>query len=604
MATDVEEIKSRIDIVDLISDHIKLAQSGANHKGLCPFHHEKSPSLMVSRDRQNWRCFGCNEGGDIFTFLMKIENIEFSEAIKILAERAGVKLSRQPRENTHFNDRLVDASELAARYWHKVLVESPRAAVAKKYIEGRGLTEETIEKFAVGYAIDDWSDLSQFLAKRGFSREELIQSGLAIAKTGGSYDRFRGRLMFPIRDIQGRTVGFGGRVIESTEAAKYMNTPQTPIYNKSAVVYGLYQARQAIKEQDLCVVVEGYMDVIPSHQAGVDNVVSISGTALTIEQVKLIKRFTRNIAFALDMDSAGQTAALRSIEVASGEEMNINVIIVPDGKDPGECIAKDISHWRQAIIDRRPLVDYFLIRARDRWSVGDSDQKKQAIDFLLGALVYLASPVDRDEMIRRIGQEWAVSEVVLREMAGRYISQARRTPEVGKSTLDLANVPTMGRDESLTIRLFGLLLYRPLELVRIVDQIKPEMLSYIPARDLYIQFVLLYNQRTEVFSAAAKRTAKASIVSLLGELLTDLDPAVQIFFDKCLFDSESIDEQTNENDIGREIELIAKTLITEYINRTVSDLQRRLRLAEEQGDRAEADRLMGELSNIVRRKPQ
>lgn len=607
MATDVEEIKSRIDVVDLLSDHIKLLPAGANYKALCPFHHERTPSMMISPARQSWRCFGCNEGGDIFTFLMKIENLDFPEALKILAQRAGVTLSRQPpRETVRYNDRLIEACDLARRYWHKVLLESSRSVKAREYANQRGLTEQTIEEFDLGYAIDAWDDLSQFLTKRGFSREELIQSGLAIAKTGGSYDRFRGRLMFPIRDIQGRTVGFGGRVIESTEAAKYMNTPQTAIYNKSAVVYGLYQARQAIKEANLCVIVEGYMDVVPSHQAGIKNVVAISGTALTVEQVKLIKRFTTNITFALDMDSAGQTAALRSIEVASQENMNISMINVPDGKDPGECVAKSPDLWRQAIADRRSLIDYFLARATDKWSASDSDQKKQAVDFLMGALGYLASPVDRDELIRRIGQQWSVSEGVLRELAAKQKPKPAVVSNQGETALVESAVAIASKDEIMAQRLFSILIKWPVEAGRAIDQIKPEMLSYIPAQTLYIQFVLLYNQHIDAFAAAVGRNQQGTIAELLSVQLSreSVDQATLTFFDKVMFGAEGLDKQMAVPDIKRELELIIKTLITDYINRSVSDLQRHLRLAEEQGDRAEADRLMTELTEIVRHKPQ
>ena len=300
----VDEIKSKVDIVEIIQEYIQLKPAGANWKAPCPFHNEKTPSFMVSRDKQIFHCFGCGEGGDIFTFVQKIENIDFPEALKILAEKAGVKLKKIDPTLVSQKTKLMDICHLAAEFFHKALTSSKEGQISRDYIAKRKLSPQTLADFKIGYAPDSWDLLLNLLRKKGYKDNDIFLAGLVVKNDRGQlYDRFRQRLMFPIFDQHGNIVGFTGRILDASkenQGGKYVNTPQTLIYNKSLIAYGLDKAKSEIKKQDLVVVVEGNMDVIASHQAGIKNVIASSGTALTLEQLKILQRYSNNLALAFD----------------------------------------------------------------------------------------------------------------------------------------------------------------------------------------------------------------------------------------------------------------------------------------------------------------
>ncbi|MDD5221638.1 MAG: DNA primase, partial [Patescibacteria group bacterium] len=336
MQNQIEEIKSRLDIIDVISEYVQLRQSGVNYRALCPFHTEKAPSFFVSPERQIWHCFGsCNEGGDIFEFIMKIENVDFPEALRILAKKAGVQLTKEDYRVTSQKTKLMDIMRVAAQFYHLVLQKSSLAEKVREYLDGRGVKQETIKDFQLGFAPDRWDELVGFLNKKGVKMIEAEAAGLVMRSNKplnnkqNYYDRFRNRIMFPINDLYGNPVGFTSRIVpwaETTETAKYVNTPETPIYNKSRVIYAFDKAKAAIKKEDAVIMVEGNMDVIACHQAGSKNVVASSGTALTADQVKLLKRYTNNLLLSFDVDLAGENATQRGIDVAMKAEMNIKVI--------------------------------------------------------------------------------------------------------------------------------------------------------------------------------------------------------------------------------------------------------------------------------------
>ena len=327
-----DEIKERLDIVEVISNYVPLKKAGRSYKGLCPFHSEKTPSFVVFPDSQSWHCFGaCGIGGDVFSFVMKRENLDFAETLKLLAARAGVEL--QPREERLPAEeqrlaRLREIITVAAGYFHHLLINAGEAAIAREYLARRGLVPGTWESWQLGYALDSWDTLKNYLAGKGYTLEEIEEAGLIIRreddsglpdKDRGYYDRFRGRLIIPIRDGQGRTVGFGARLLREEPGRpqpKYINSPQTPLFDKSNVVFGLDMAHKAIRDVDLAVIVEGYMDVLGSHQVGVRNVVAGMGTALTEAQLRQIKRYSSNVTLALDPDAAGAHATVRGLETA------------------------------------------------------------------------------------------------------------------------------------------------------------------------------------------------------------------------------------------------------------------------------------------------
>jgi len=334
----VEDVKQRLNIVEVISAYVPLKKAGRNYKGLCPFHNEKTPSFVVFPDTQRWHCFGaCGSGGDVINFVMRREGLPFVEALKMLAARVGVELTPPtPAQEAEAEERrrLWDVNRLAAEYFHRLLMESDEAAQARSYLAGRGLQAETLRAFQVGYARDTWQALSDYLGSQGWREADLTKAGLVSEReSGGSYDRFRGRIVYPIRDARGHVCGFGGRVLDDS-LPKYLNSPQTPVFDKGGVLYGIDLAREMIRRSETAVLVEGYMDVLMAHQAGFRNVVGAMGTALSEAQIAILKPLTKRLVLALDPDVAGDKATLRGLEVAK-EALDARVVPVPTaGADP------------------------------------------------------------------------------------------------------------------------------------------------------------------------------------------------------------------------------------------------------------------------------
>ena len=377
--TVVDEIKARVDIVDLVSETVNLRRSGKNYTGFCPFHaNTKTPAFAVFADSGTWRCFGeCNEGGDIFKFVMKKEGWDFPEALQHLAQRAGVELKPQTPERKAEEeraDKLRELLEESVIFFRHHLLSTPSGAQALAYVEKRGVTRETIETFGLGYAPDAWDAAYKHFTNRGFNAQDMLDAGLVSERREGSgyYDRFRNRLMFAIRDAQGRMAGFGARVLNPEDNPKYLNSPQTILFDKSQLLYGMDRARKAIRSQDQVVIVEGYMDVIVPHQAGYQNLVSPMGTALTEHHLRQLKRYTRRMVLALDPDAAGQKGTMRGLETArktldrSAEidashlfdprglvrsegrlEADLRVCTLPDDLDPDEIVLRDPQEWER-----------------------------------------------------------------------------------------------------------------------------------------------------------------------------------------------------------------------------------------------------------------
>ncbi|MDD5013046.1 MAG: DNA primase [Candidatus Pacebacteria bacterium] len=386
MNSEIEEIKSRLNIVDVISNYIKLEKAGINYRARCPFHDEKSASFFVSPSRQIWHCFGgCNEGGDIFKFVMKIEGIEFYDALKLLANRAGVELKHSKEWKKEKNQRqiLLDLSEKACLFFEYQLEKSKKGLEAKEYLLNRGLKKDTIKKWRIGYSPDTWQGLSDFLISRGFNREDIIKAGLAIQKDK-MFDRFRGRIMFPITGFNSEAIGFTGRIFgkDEKDEAKYLNSPATILYDKSKAIYGIDKAKVEIRRKDFCVLVEGNVDCIMSHQAGIDNCIATSGTALTNLHLNIIKRYSKKLVLAFDMDSAGNKATEKAIEMA--DEFEIKVVPRSQDKDPADIILKEGEEvWKKMIEKSKPISDFFFELALfDRDTKVIEDKKKILKEFL------------------------------------------------------------------------------------------------------------------------------------------------------------------------------------------------------------------------------
>jgi len=497
LSSPIDEIKERLDIAEVLQEYIQLRKSGANFKALCPFHNEKTPSFMVSPEKQIWHCFGCSEGGDIFGFVMKIEGVEFPEALRILAKKAGVELRREDPTLQNKKTRLLDICKLTAAYYHKVLLESPKAEFVREYLKSRQIDSDTTEQFKLGYSPDSWDLLFEFLKKKGYSEEEIFLAGLTVKKEKGTgyYDRFRNRLMFPINDIHGNAVGFGGRTLKKDEqGAKYINSPETLVYNKSHILYGLDQAKSSIRKEDAVIVVEGYTDCISAHQAGIRNVVASSGTALTEGHLKLIKRHTSNIIVAFDRDVAGAEAAKRGIEVALTQEMNIRVLELLSGKDPDEAIKENKDDFLKAVKVAKPYLQYYFDDTFKNFNLSRVEDKKRAAAVLLPIIAKIANGIEQSHWLKELAKKIDVSEEILRERIKKTV-KSRRTPvkEVAEENL----IKPIDRFIKVGEELLSLLLCYPEQISFAVKELVPECFGEERQRFLYKNLVIYYTKKEQ-----------------------------------------------------------------------------------------------------------
>ena len=401
----IEEVKQRIDIVDIVSQYTSLTKSGRTLRGLCPFHSEKTPSFFVYPEQQSWHCFGaCSTGGDVFSFLMKKENIDFGEALRLLGERVGISIpSRsEPYAGRDEKERLYQTNEGAARYFHDLLLRSPAAEKARDYVANRGLSLETVASFQLGFSLNSWDSLKGYLEERGYNENELLSGGLVTEKeAGGSYDRFRNRLMFPIHDNKGHIIGFGARALDDS-LPKYLNSPQTSVFDKSGSLYGIDLAAPVIREQDTAVIVEGFMDAITAHQYGFNNVVASMGTAVTEKQIYTLKRLTKNIVLALDADAAGEEAMLRSVGYENTLGSEVRVIVLPEGKDPDSVIKEDARIWQDLLGKALPIMDYTFDITTASLDLSTARDKSLARDRLIPIIAEMKNYISMDHYLGKL----------------------------------------------------------------------------------------------------------------------------------------------------------------------------------------------------------
>jgi DNA primase len=417
MNSEIEQIKSRLNIVDVVGEYIKLEKAGINYRALCPFHNEKTPSFFVSPSRQMWHCFGgCNEGGDIFKFVMKIEGIEFIDALKLLAKKAGVQLktsSKKYEEIKTQREKLLDICKKATIFFSTQLNKSKTGLEAKDYLMKRGLKEETIKEWKIGYSPSTWDSLCNYLIGLGYERKDIIDTGLASEKF---FDRFRSRIIFPICDFNGQTIGFTGRVFNSEDEAKYLNTPNTLLYDKSQVLYGLDKAKVEIRKNDSCVLVEGNVDCIMSHQSGIKNCLAVSGTALTPAHLGIIKRFSNNLILSFDMDLAGNNATKKGIDMALKNGFNVKVISMNSEKDPADIIlSSGEDEWKKIIKEAKPINQfYFDLSFKDR-DVRSVEDKKKIVSELLPIFKKIDNTIEQTYWIQKLAEKLSIREDDIRQ---------------------------------------------------------------------------------------------------------------------------------------------------------------------------------------------
>lgn len=497
----VDQVKARLDIVDVVSDRVALKKAGKMMKGLCPFHVEKTPSFIVFPETGTWKCFGCGAGGDMFTFVMNSQGLDFAGALALLAGRAGVELRAEPREKrvVEVEDRLHAANEAAAAYFQSMLA-GPAGSRVRAYLEERGISGESVETFRIGFAPDGGAGLSHHLLQKGFGREDLLLAGLVGQnESGGLYDRFRGRLIFPIWDLDGKLVGFGGRSVTPDTHPKYLNTPQTPIFDKGGCLYAVHLARKEIRGTGQAVIVEGYVDALMAHQHGFRNVVASLGTAVTERQLSMLKRWASELCFALDPDVAGQEATARGLEVAMGTmehtatpvptwkgfveyvyklKTAIKIIALPQGFDPDDVLRRDPAEWQRLVREAVPVQDFFLERVRRKHDLSTAAGKSAAVAEAMAVIGQIPDPVQQAHYIQRLAALVGMEESVLLHQA-RLGTQQRRAK--ASATTEVARAP-----QSVDLEGYCLaLVVKDPSLLRAEPELAPEHFSDPAYREVF-----------------------------------------------------------------------------------------------------------------------
>ncbi|OGH88613.1 MAG: DNA primase [Candidatus Magasanikbacteria bacterium RIFOXYC2_FULL_42_28] len=614
--TDTQSIKDKLDIVTLIGEYLPLKKAGIYWKACCPFHKEKTPSFMVNAERQFWHCFGCSKSGDIFSFAQEMEGLDFPEALKLLADRAGVKLDNnfQSEVNKSQKNRILEVNAKAAYFYHRFLLDMPASKEAREYLERRQLKTETIADWQVGYIPDQWDLLTQYLLKKGIGIDDMVAAGLTIKKDPSSpsatpgkpvlvnnlaryYDRFRDRIMFPIWNVHGDVVGFTGRQLhENLEAGgKYVNTPQTLVYDKSRVLYGLNKAKTEIKSKDLVVMVEGQMDVIACHQAGMKNVVAASGTAFKLEtddtlseseqqrsnQFGLIKRYTNNIKMAFDADGAGVNAVKRVVGVAIKEGLNVGIIKIPEGagKDADECLKKNPDVWFMAVKNAREIMEWLFDMVLVGKNLSSPKDKQTVADDFLSFVGLIPYSIIRDHWLKLIAEKLDTNIVVMKENLVDLQKRTRLPQSKKDVTTTIKPVITDSFERRRERCVLAVLKY-PALFSCITDILPVGAYAGSGAEPLYEWLKNQYNINANI--------KKASDLTLTADF--DINPwqmrAELEFVD---YDEERAKE---------EVLALVREIKDEWLKRRRAEVQHQMVEAEKSGNRDEQNKLLIEFQNL------
>ncbi len=572
---EVEQVKQRIDIVEFISSYLTVKKAGANYRALCPFHHEKTPSMMISPDKQIFKCFGCAASGDVISFLMKMENLNFREALEVLAARAGVELVKKTpdqiqahQEEENLKARLYNLNMLVARFWQKILLDHPVGQNALEYLKSRGLTIETIKLFLLGYAPGKIS-LLKWLSLKNFTENEIQESG--------SPDRFFKRIVFPITNPLGQVIGFTGRATEFGQEPKYYNSPETSIFHKSRTLYNLERAKVSIRQNQAVVVVEGQMDVISSYQAGVENVVATSGTALTVDHLQILGRFVQTIIFAFDTDNAGLTTQKKAYEMAIAQGLNVKMVIIPPPyKDPGEFSIASPESWQKAVQNAIPVVDWYFnlvfgpnIKNTDQLT---SIQKKEIAKELLPIIKKIPDKIEQAHYVGVLARKLKIAEEVIFNSLNNVID--KKPDKNNKEQTE--NQKAKLTDEAILV---GLLTLAPKNIEKASLVVKTEDLPE-DLKLLYSKLLTWYNdKRTDKLGEFLKSKLKDSDFQKLEGLQIELEndyPNINQVIDDLLANFQAHKQEKMKQFYA---EAIAK--------------------AEEDGDREKLKQLVKEFQNAI-----
>lgn len=560
----IEEIRSKIDLVAFISETVPLKKAGRNFKGLCPFHTEKTPSFIVSPERQIWKCFGCQKGGDAFGFLMEIERIEFGEALRILAKKTGVVLqSYRPSQSESEKDKLYQINHLAGEFFHYLLLNHQAGKKALNYILQRGISKQSLEKFKLGYAPAMWDGLQRFLVgKKGYKVEDLEKSGLIIAvddkrsAISRYYDRFRDRLMFPLSDHRGNVVGFAGRVLDpEIKEAKYVNTPETAVYHKSDLLFPLDITKEEIKKENCAIVVEGELDAISSYQVGLKNVVAIKGSALSEEQSRLLKRFCENVVLSLDADVAGDMASRRGIEIADKTGLNLKVLTLGKYKDPDEAAQKEPDYLKQRYNQAQSIYDFFIDSAFKRYRGATAEEKKKIGQEIVPVLSKIEDEIVKNVYVKKLSDRLEVNEEAIILQIEKSVQKSPVLPAVKP-----ISPPTVKSRSLLLEEYFLALIFQSKQFDELIK--KEKVMISEPAYQKITQYLGDYLQSSKKFSP------QFFFKTLPAELKDAYDKLYLIDF------GERIDD---EDWVAREIQktkiLMETLLVKEDLRQTLSVLK-------------------------------
>jgi DNA primase len=611
------EVKSRLNIVDVVGETVSLRKAGATFKGLCPFHGEKTPSFVVTPSRDSWHCFGCGLGGDVFSFVMQRDGIPFVEALKQLAGKAGVELDERTRRDDVRKARLREVMEAAIAFYHAVLTKSKAGQPALDYLRGRGFTDATIESFQLGWAPPGWDTMGRQLHERRQIRpEELAEVGLAAARQSGRgfYDKFRARIIFPIRDQNGSPTGLGGRILDTTPVdgdgynPKYLNSPATPLFDKSRTLYLIDKAKGPIRRSgQQAVIVEGYTDALMAHQAGFDNVVASLGTALTPGQVALLTRYAKRIALAYDVDPAGEKAGTFGVQALEGligqlagsdtgvELDEVRVVRLPDGKDPDEVIRDAPDRWREEVRTAEPIVDYLVDFHARQFDLKTTGGKARFVDAVMPTIRAVPNPVMRDAYLGRVRQASGVEERVLLEVLHRpprvavgpgndritaaSVTSAPDALRVG----DIVRAVTKGERDLLRV-----MLLLPDEQLRVMDRLAPGDLPSTVARELYRAIL---TQRAPNDDGIHPPFDSAVLIASLDDETAALARALYAM-------DEPSPRDLGQGDVDYELDRLLLDLEEDRVAQRAAFTQEALGEAERAGDRDAIQRLLVELRDV------
>ncbi len=583
----VQEIKSKLSIEDVVRQYVQLKKAGRSLKGLCPFHAEKSPSFVVSPERGIAYCFGCHKGGDIFAFIQEIEGVDFVDALKLLAERTGVELQKFESQKSvpkGEKEQLLQIHDIVARFYQKQLWETEDGNKVLEYLRNRGLVDDTIRNFSIGFAPDSFDATHTMLLKEGFTKKILVSSGLALTKEttiDQIYDRFRGRLMFPIADHMGRIVAFGGRALKKDQEPKYLNSPETAIYHKSSVLYGFSYSKPAIKENKSVILVEGYMDMITAYQGGLKNVVSTSGTAMTIQQLRHVQPFVSTIYLSFDMDNAGQEAAKRAFDLTQEFDFSVKVITLPEGnKDIAEYAKNNSAELSKIVENSVTYGDYYYNKLLSTYGTGDIMNKRKILQEFYPFLSSLKSGIQKDQYIRRFAHDLHLNEKQIYDEMKNFKLPFNH-PARSYSGLD-APIQPKARKFSADSLLMGFLIEFPRMAQLFKDRLTEEYFSD-ELKPIYKVFSDQYNgqgvQEVKVFLASLphEQAEKASLLSLyIHEIYGE------------------VGEEAAEQEMKVLIDKIIKTVVHSKRN----ELQIKIEAAEKEGKKDDYRQLLQELHDL------